>query len=131
MAKFVADAILDAALQYIEDNGDRYHVHEGQPTSWAEFNSNKGSGGFRLGGITISATDFTGPADGDTSGRKTTVDAQTGITVDVTGTADHCGIGDIGSTAILMVTTISNSQTVTSGNTMDLTAWDYEIADAT
>lgn len=71
---------------------------------------------------------FTGPADGDTNGRKLTVNASNSNTADANGTATHVGLID--ATVLLYVTTCA-SQSITSGNTVNIGAWDVEIADPT
>ncbi|MFA5409984.1 MAG: hypothetical protein WC343_14520 [Bacilli bacterium] len=128
MAKLVADAVLDAALQYLEDNVDFLSVCEGAPTTYEHAHSNKGTGAGKV--LASSATPtFTGPAD-DTSGRKTTVDEEAAMTVDVSGAADHVALCDVGSTALLYVTT-ATEQSLTSGNTVTVPAWKIGIGDPT
>lgn len=128
MAKLVADAVLDAALQYLEDNVDFLSVCEGAPTTYEHAHSNKGTATGKV--LASSATPtFTGPAD-DTSGRKTNVDEEASMTVDVTGDADHVALCDVGSTALLYVTTCTQ-QALTSGNTVTAPTWKISIADPT
>jgi len=128
MAKLVADAVLDAALQYLEDNVDFLSVCEGAPTTYEHAHSNKGTGAGKV--LASSATPtFTGPAD-DTSGRKITVDEEAAMTVDVSGAADHVALCDVGSTALLYVTT-ATEQSLTSGNTVTVPAWKIGIGDPT
>ncbi|PKN71203.1 MAG: hypothetical protein CVU54_01920 [Deltaproteobacteria bacterium HGW-Deltaproteobacteria-12] len=128
MAKLVADAVLDAALQYLEDNVDWISVCEGAPTTYEHAHSNKGTGAGKA--LAHSATPtFTGPAD-DTSGRKTTVDEEAANTIDVSGTADHIALCDISASALLYVTTCT-SQALTAGNTVTIPAWKISIADPT
>jgi hypothetical protein len=72
-------------------------------------------------------TDFT-KANGDTSGRKCTVAAKSGVTVDTSGTATHIALCD--GTNLLYVTTCT-SQALTAANTVNFPAWKVEIADPT
>jgi len=58
-----------------------------------------------------------------------TVAAQSGISVDVDGTADHVAIIDDTNTTLKLVTTLSSSQSVSAGGTMDTDAFDEEIED--
>ncbi|RMF08911.1 MAG: hypothetical protein D6763_08970 [Alphaproteobacteria bacterium] len=81
----------------------------------------------QLADVAMSGTDFT-HADGDTSGRKTTVGSKSGITVDASGTADHVALLDTTNRTLLYVTT-ATSQVLTAGNTLTINAWDVEIAD--
>ena len=83
---------------------------------------------YKLAIKTIVGTDFTGPANGDTSGRKLTSNQHTGITVDTTGTATHIALADSATSKLLFVTTCT-SQALTAGNTVTIPAWDDEIAD--
>lgn len=129
MAKSTLDAVLDAALNEVINNADQVVVCNGEPASYADATTDSGSGGNALGEAAIGSADFTGPVDGDTSGRKYTFDGVTGIDVDVTATADHVAIIDDTNSRLLVVTTISNSQSVTAGNTMDVQAFDEEIED--
>lgn len=129
MGKLVADAVLDAALQYLEDNVDFISVCEGATTTYEHAHSNKGTGAGKVLASSSTPT-FTGPAEGDTSGRKTTVDEEASMSVSVSGTADHVALCDTVSSALLYVTTCT-SQVLTSGNTVTIPAWDIEISDPT
>lgn len=81
----------------------------------------------QLADTAMAGTDFT-HADGDTSGRKTSVSQKTGVPVDASGTADHVALLDTTAKRLLYVTT-ATSQTLTAGNTLTLNGWDIEIAD--
>lgn len=123
MAKSVHNDVLDAALNYIKNNATRLTVCSTQPTTYTEaITTNK------LADVDIDSTDFTGPADGDTSGRKITVNAQSGVTVDSSGTAAHVALVDVSGTKLLYVTTCT-SQALVATSTVDVPAWDIEIAD--
>lgn len=123
MAKSVANAVLDAALNVLKTTGTRLCFCSAEPTTYAEAITT-----YKLADLDIDSTDYTGPADGDVSGRKLTVNAQTGITVDSTGTANHVAIVDVSGTALLYVTTFTG-QSIAAGNTIDMGAWDIEIED--
>lgn len=126
MAKFANDLVMDAALDYIANNGDRYDICAGQPTTYAEATSTNSLGTTTLT-TGYTASDYT-KANGDTSGRKVTVAAQSGISITASGTADHVAITN-GTDTLIYVTTLSASQAVTSGNTANVAAFDIEIAD--
>lgn len=119
MAKLVADAVLDAALDKI-GTSTRMVICSTQPANFA------GIAAVNLGQVVMAGTDFT-KSDG-TSGRKTTVVAKSGISVTATGTATHLSLDD--GVTLLYVTTIT-SQALTSGNTASTGAWTVEIADPT
>ena len=122
MGKSVHNDVLDAALGYVSGNGDELVICSAEPTGYAEAHTT-----YALG--SKSSPGFTGPADGDASGRKLTVDAVSGEDVDATGTATHVALTDTGSSKLLYVTTLAEAQDVTAGNTFNLAAWDIELAD--
>lgn len=77
----------------------------------------------------LTGGDFTN-ADGDTSGRKTTVGAQSTVSIHTTGTATHVSLVDDALKILLDVTTCT-SQALTSGGTGDTNAFDHEVGDPT
>ena len=123
MAKWQNDIVLDEGLSYIQDNVTEVYVCSSQPAD-------------RAAAITaalatktgLTSGDFTGPADGDVSGRKITADAQSSLNVDVTGDATHIALCT--GTTLIYVTT-STTQGLTSGNTVNIPAWDVEFLDVT
>ena len=120
MAKWQIDAMLDAALAYISSNATEMYVCTSQPATRAAAISSSL--------IAAASPSFTGPANGDASGRKLTVDQE--VAVPVTGNGDATHIALCSGSALLYVTTCT-LQTLTSGNTVTVPAWDIEIADAT
>ena len=124
MTKLLADAVFDAALNLIKNNSVRAALCSAAPANYA------GIAAVELGEVTISTADFTGPANGDTSGRKLTIDALTGIAITATGTATHLALHD-NSAVLYAVTELTASQAVTNGNTASTTAADIEIQDPT
>ena len=126
MAKSVHDDVLDSALNYLKNNGDRLCICSAEPTTYTEAITT-----YKLAITTIDSADYTGPANGDTSGRKIAVNAQTGITVDSSGNATHVAIAKSVATSTLLYVTTCTSQALTSGNTVNTPAWDIEIADPT
>ena len=124
MAKFTDDSVLDAALAKVA-TADRMVVTSAQPANFA------GIAAVALADVVLTAGDGNGDyviADGDVSGRKVTVGAQSGVNVDSTGTATHVCLDD--GTTLLQVTTCT-SQALTSGNTVNIPAYDVEFADVT
>ena len=115
----ITDNAFDAALNYISGNGSELHILSQEPTSFADV------GTFTLGNAVPS---YTGPVDGDTSGRKITVDAISGGSVTGDGDASHVAITD-GSSELIAWQTLASVQTVTNGNTFSLTAFDIEFPD--
>ena len=119
MAKFQIDAMLDAALAYISSNATEVYVCTSQPATRAAAIS--------ASLIAAATPGFTGPADGDVSGRKLTVNQLTDQAITGSGTATHVAL--CSGTTLLYVTT-TTSQALTSGGTVTIPAWDIEIADA-
>jgi hypothetical protein len=123
MAKSVNDVVLDAALNYIRDNADLMTLCSAEPTTLTEAVTT-----FKLADVAMAPADYT-LANGDTNGRKVTVAAKAGVTVDATGTGNHVALVDA-TTALLYVTTCA-AQAVGSGGTVDFGTWKVEIADPT
>jgi hypothetical protein len=119
---FLDDSILDGALNVIANaTSTELHITSQEATTRTEAATT-----YSLG--SKSAPTLTGPANGDTSGRKITIDAIGDGSVSGSGTATHWALID-GST-LLATGALSASQAVTSGNTFTLTAIDIEIPDA-
>lgn len=78
-----------------------------------------------LASVAVDSGDFA-KSDG-TSGRKTTVAAQSGISITATGDATCICLDD--GTNLLYVTT-TTTQTLTSGGTVSTPAWTIQIGDA-
>lgn len=122
MAKSVHNDVLDGAFDVL-DQADLMTVCNAEPTTRTEAVTT-----FKLADVAMTPnTDFT-KADGDTSGRKCTVAAKSGVTVDSSGTATHVALVD--ATRLLYVTTCT-SQALTAANTVNFPAWKVEIADPT
>lgn len=124
MAKTVNDDVLDAALNYVKNNGDQLLICNAQPTTYTEAYTT-----YNLARKTIAGTDYTGPANGDVSGRKITVNAESAVSVLASGTAIYVAIGKSTATSALLYVTTCTSQVLTSGNTVNIPAWDIEILD--
>ena len=138
MAKNVHDDVLDAALNHLKTNGNKLVVLNAEPTgasAYANAILDAASSGFRLADIVISASDFTGPAEGTTSGRKLTVNAQSSMSIDgvAASTADSAThvaiINTTASSTAVLYTTTCTAQSLTSGNTVNTPAWEIEIRD--
>ena len=121
MAKYVNDDVLDGALNVIKNNANIMTVCSAQPTTRTEAITT-----YALADVSMASGDFT-VANGDTNGRKLTVAAKSGVNIDVTGTATHVALCD--ATRLLLVTTC-NSKSLTSGDAVNIPAFDNEIADA-
>lgn len=123
MAKQAPDATIDAMFDYV-DQCTVQHVCSAEPANYA------GIAAVSLASVTMTAdTDYT-KANGDTSGRKVTVAAKSGVSVASSGTATHIAIARVADTTLRYVTTCT-SQALTSGNTVNIPAWKIEVADPT
>jgi hypothetical protein len=119
MGKVIPDAIKD--LQLTEAEGTQIHICSAEPANFA------GIAAVQLAEKTISGS-YT-KANGDVSGRKTTCPAQTAISIGTTGDGDHVVLSNNVDTMYLVTTCAS--QALTSGGTVDTSAFDYEITDPT
>lgn len=131
MAKWQNDLILDSACDYIKNNVTQEAVCSAQPTTYAEATTtyDGGASKYRLALKTgLTSGSFTGPANGDTNGRKITVNQQATITVDASASATHIALC---SGSVLLYVTTCTSQALTAGNTVTVPAWDIEFADVT
>jgi len=84
-----------------------------------------------LANVTLTAGDGNGDyvvGEGDASGRKLAVAQQADVTVTGTGTALHIVLSLAGT---ILLTTTCTSQALTSGNTVTIPTFDYELADPT
>jgi hypothetical protein len=123
MVATIADAVFDAALQYIVTNCDGLYITSQQATTYTGASST-----YALGHKTPPS--IGAPAD-DTSGRKVTVAAITDGTVTGSGTASHYALTYSTGTALLVAQALSAPQGVTSGNTFTLAAFKIAIPDPT
>lgn len=123
MAKSAPDIVMDGALDVIA-SATKQVACSAQPTTYTEANAT-----YALADIVIDGTDFT-KANGDTSGRKVTVAAQSGVLIDTSGTATHVALVRTADSTLIYVTTCtSQALTANGANTVNFPAWDVEIAD--
>lgn len=123
MAKWMNDAGADAALDYWTD-ADKLIVCSAQPATYAEAVTT-----YALADVDLDAGDFT-KANGDTSGRKVTVAAQTGLLIDTSGTPTHFALVKTGDTTLRYVTEASGGALTANGsNTCNTSAWKIEVRD--
>ncbi|MDQ5985861.1 MAG: hypothetical protein CSYNP_01578 [Syntrophus sp. SKADARSKE-3] len=120
MSKMVADAVLDAALNYLKNNVTTMVVCSAQPANYSE-----ATGTYDLATKTgLTSSDFT-VAD-DTSGRKVTLAEQDAITVDHTSTATHIALC---AGSVLLYVTTCTSKALEAGDKVDCPAWKINIQD--
>ena len=123
MAKAIPDAILDKTLDEIA-TATKQVLCSAQPTTYTEANAT-----YALADVVIDGSDFT-KANGDTSGRKVTIAAQSGVLIDTSGTGTHIALIRTADSTLIYVTTCSSQAVTANGsNTVNMPAWDIEIAD--
>jgi hypothetical protein len=124
MGKLVDDTVLDGALNILKNGVTQLCVCSTQPTNYTEATAT-----YKLAIKTgLTSGSFTGPSNGDTNGRKIQVNAQSSLTVDTGGNAQHIALC---SGSVLLYVTTCTPQALTGGNTVSVPAWDIEIADPT
>lgn len=124
MAKSLDDSVFDAALAKIATSVTLTFCSS-QPANYA------GIAAVKLASATLTAGAGNGDytiANGDTSGRKLTVGAQTGMVPTANGTVTYAVLDD--ATTLLAATTVT-SQAVTTAQTWDSPAFDIELTDPT
>lgn len=125
MAKSIGNDVLDAALAELATSVNQT-VCSGEPANYA------GIAAVTLAANTVTAGlgsgDWSAAADGDSSGRKTTMAQQTGVSITGSGTATHVAYDD---GATLQGVTTCASQVLTAGGTVTIPAHKFEIADPT
>jgi hypothetical protein len=123
MGKAAPDATIDSMFDYI-DQCNIMHVCSAEPANYA------GIAAVSLADVALTPdTDFT-KANGDVSGRKVTVAAKSGVTIDASGTATHVVIARTTDSTLRYVTTCT-SQALVAAGTVDIPAWDIEVLDPT
>ena len=123
MAASVHDNVLDAALNYVKNNSTKLTVCGSQPTTYAQAITS-----FKLASVVISSADFGSPANGDSSGRKIAVNAQSSVSIDSSGSADWVALVKTASSLLIYVTDTTTTGLTAAGK-VNIGAWDIEIAD--
>ena len=119
MGKAIPDAIIDLMLAAAE--GTHIHVCTAEPANYA------GIAAVELAAAAISGS--YAKAAGDVSGRKNTLPAQTALAIAADGTASHVVVSNNSDTMYLVTTCAAVA--LTSGGTVDLSAFAHEIRDPT
>lgn len=124
MAKAIPDAILDKTLDEIATATKMVLCTDPGPSTYTEANAT-----YALADIVIDGTDFS-KANGDTSGRKVTIGAQSGVLIDTSGTGTHIALVRTADSTLIYVTTCTSQAVTANGsNTVNFPAWDIELAD--
>lgn len=123
MAKKIEDVFIDAMLDKIA-TCTLMSICSAEPANKA------GVAAVTLASVALTAGDGNGDyviANGDTSGRKVTIQQQASISITSSGTATHVVLDD----GTNIVVTTCTSQALTSGGTVTVPAFDDEVADPT
>jgi len=123
MTILVVDSVLDAGLNEMKNTITERYICAGNPTDRA------GAIAAALCTLTgLTSASFTGPVNGDSSGRKVTKNIETGNSIDYTGMGDtfcYCS-----GTTLIWKTDVDTPQMLTAGGTVDTAAHDHENLDA-
>jgi hypothetical protein len=124
MGKYLDDSVADAGLAVIKAGATAMHVCttiDSTPTRAEALAAS-------LANVAMTSSDFTGPADGTTSGRKLTTVAKNSVSVTANGAPANVVLID--GTKVLAVTDCTGPS-LTTGSTVNIPAWVVdEIADA-
>ncbi len=118
----IADRVLDNGLTVLDTEANAVHITSTESTTYASATSTHTLG--NATSITISA-----PADRTGGGRKVTMSAISNGTVTANGNATHYAIVDTTNSRLLVTGSLTQQQSVTSGNTFSLEALDVGIPD--
>lgn len=121
MGKFVDNDVFDNGLNYVKNNATEMYLTDGQPADRAA--AIAGALASKTG---LTSGSYTGPADGDVSGRKITKSAESGINVSVTGNVNHVTLC---SASKILIITVVTEQPVTAGNSINTPAYKFELKD--
>lgn len=126
----IGDAVLDAGLNYLISNSDYIVACIGTPADLTEAQTDYPTGK-RAGQTAITGADWSALANGDVSGRKAPFDGKD-ITISVSGITDldvtTVAMVDSG-TALLGIADLTTAKTVSTNDTLQVQAFDYEIQD--
>jgi hypothetical protein len=116
------DRVLDSGLSVLDTEANKIVVTSQEATTFTNANAT-----YALGNST--SLSIGAPADRSGGGREVTVAAITDGSITGTGTATHYAIVDTTNSRLLATSTLSASQSVTSGNTFTLASFTIGIPD--
>jgi len=124
MAKTLDDSLIDANLNALKNGATQMCLCSAQPTTYAEATATY----MLILKTGLTAGSFTGPVNGDASGRKITKNAETAVAVTNSGTVLFIAFC---SASVLLFVDTCTSQVVTAGNTANTPAFKWELQDPT
>ena len=116
------DRVLDSGLSVLDTEANKIVVTSQEATTYTEANAT-----YALGNST--SLSIAAPADRSGGGREVTVAAISDGSITGTGTATHYAIVDTVNSRLLATSTLSASQSVTSGNPFTLASFTIGIPD--
>lgn len=135
LLKGVHNNVLDAALNHIRTNTGSITLCKGGSGAMNTYSQAKVASGTNLlavlrasVGSSVSAA-FSAVTSGDVSGRKVRVKTVSSASVVGSSSTNVVNLVDEANSVVLYQTTISTPQAVVSGNKVNTTVWDIEIAD--
>ena len=123
---YLNDRVLDFGIDVLNSEADRIDVCTAEPATYTEASSTYSKGNKDHG---AAGSAFGAPADRSPSGRKVASTAVTDGSVTGTGTVTHYAVSDVGNSRLLVASSLSASQAVTSGNSWALPSFDVGIPD--
>jgi hypothetical protein len=122
---------LDAALQFIADNGDTLIVCDGLPQNYESAIKAKSLGGALLAKTSLTlgcdAGDYTIANSPRNRGRQLKLESQSFIAIEDTGTADHIAIINSKSKQLLLITNLYHKASLSKGAHTDISSFHEEI----
>jgi len=129
MARYQNDLMLDAAFDWLRARitMETASDNTAMPTTYSQATT---IGTYRLAKASLTSTQMTlSDYTGSGLGRKVTIAARSGITIDTSGVAKYVNLaGSTGS--VLMYITECTTQQLTTGNTVNFPAWNIILNDA-
>ena len=116
------DRVLDSGLSVLDTEANKIVVTSQEATTYTQANAT-----YALGNST--SLSIAAPTDRSGGGREVVVAAITDGSITATGTATHYAIVDTNNSRLLATSTLSASQSVTSGNTFTLASFTIGIPD--
>jgi hypothetical protein len=117
---YLNDRVFDLGLNVLDTEANRLDICTTEPTTYAQATTT-----YTLGNKT--SLSIGSPAAGSPSGRKVTVAAISDGTITGNNTAAHWAITDTANSRLLAAGGLASSQSVTSGNTFTLGAFDITL----
>lgn len=120
MSKEADNGFYGGAFSFLSSNMVRMTACSAAPANYA------GIAAVALATATVAPGDFS-VGNGDTSGRKVTIAAKNGVTIDVSGTANHVVLHDNSSIRGYVTEADPLALTAGPGNTVNFPSWKIEI----